>query len=232
MSVTVKCSDLISQFKGLGDEQFSEWVVKAEMVAKIQKIDDLSNFIPLFLSAGALAVYQGLSDEVKGNYQQLKKALNAAFSANSFKAYEMFTRRYLLENESIDVYLAELKRLAELIVSSNSEEWVKCAFISGLPLDLKTHVYSLHGLGEMSLQEVATRTRAVRDCVRTNSMEVKHECLAMRKEPMRKDERGCFECGSVNHWKRFCPKLRMSYGKINQNQLGVRKSENFKGEQC
>jgi hypothetical protein len=115
MSLSVKCGDLISQFKGTESGDFLEWITKVELVAKIQKIESLHDFVPLFLSGGALAVYLGLSEEVHKDYQLLKRALTASFSVNSFTAYEMFAHRHLQENESIDVYVADLKRLAYLV---------------------------------------------------------------------------------------------------------------------
>ena len=48
MSVNVKSSDLIKSYDGTGD--FLEWVQKLELVAELQKITELQNFLPLFLN--------------------------------------------------------------------------------------------------------------------------------------------------------------------------------------
>ena len=96
-----------------------------ELVAKLQNVDELHVVLPLFLSGGAFAVY--LSDEIKEDYKEVKNALTTAFSASPATAYEEFINRRLKENESVDVYLAELTRLSKLISSHVSEEWIRCA---------------------------------------------------------------------------------------------------------
>ena len=84
----MKCSDLIRQFDGSGN--FLEWIEKLELVAKLQQINDLRQFLPLFLSGGAFAVYQSLSQADKDDYLAMKHSLTSAFSVGQLKAYEMF----------------------------------------------------------------------------------------------------------------------------------------------
>lgn len=110
---STRFSDLIKQYDGSG--YFSEWLKKLELVCKLQKVNVFSTVIPLFLSGGAFAVYDGLGEDVKSNYTSLTQALNQAFSANCFQAYEEFISRRLLPGESVDVYASDLKRLAKLV---------------------------------------------------------------------------------------------------------------------
>ena len=84
-NVSLRCSDLIRQYDGTGD--FLEWLHKLEIVAKLQGINDLHNFVPLFLSGGAFAVYQGLGADTKSDYGELKSALV------QFSAFVEFTSR-------------------------------------------------------------------------------------------------------------------------------------------
>ena len=63
MAVQLRCGDLIKPFSGEGD--FAEWVKKTELVAALQSIKDLEQFIPLFLSDGAFAVYEALLTTTK-----------------------------------------------------------------------------------------------------------------------------------------------------------------------
>ena len=86
MSIFVEFADLVSQYDGSGE--FSEWIQKLELVAKIQKVDDLHVVLPLLLSGGAFAVYQGLSEDVKEDYANVRNALTAAFSSSPLTAYE------------------------------------------------------------------------------------------------------------------------------------------------
>jgi len=59
----------------------------------------------------------------------VKKALVAAFSPNCFEAYKQFTGRRLEDGESVDVYAADLERLATLVAN----KWLKGGFVAGLP---------------------------------------------------------------------------------------------------
>ena len=59
--MSVKFSDIVRQNDGESD--FFEWAEKLELVAKLQKVKELENFLPLFLTGGAFLVYQGLSGE-------------------------------------------------------------------------------------------------------------------------------------------------------------------------
>ena len=93
--MAVKLSDLIKCYENSKGEDFGVWIDKLELVAKLQKITDLTAFLPLFLAGDAFAVYKQLSDEVKTDFGQLKKALLTAFSVNNFNAYEQLRMRTL-----------------------------------------------------------------------------------------------------------------------------------------
>ena len=67
---SVKVESLIKQFE---DGNIAEWLKKLELVARLQKVDDVCSFLPLFLAGGAFKVYEGLSSETKNDYGKLKK---------------------------------------------------------------------------------------------------------------------------------------------------------------
>ena len=79
--MSLNVGNLISQFDG-GD--IMEWIGKVELVARLQKQNDLCSFLPLFLLGGAFKVYDSLSDKTKRDYGRLKKALIRAFSVDKY----------------------------------------------------------------------------------------------------------------------------------------------------
>ena len=68
MAVSIKCSEVIQPYND--DADCAEWLRKVELVAKLQSIDDLEKFVPLFLTGGAFAVYVSLSEDQKNIFFQ------------------------------------------------------------------------------------------------------------------------------------------------------------------
>ena len=84
-SLTVKFTDMIGQFRG--SEDFSEWLKKFELVLTLQGLSDFEKVLPLFLTGEAFAVFDGLEEKEKKDYEAMKKALMKAFYLNKFSAY-------------------------------------------------------------------------------------------------------------------------------------------------
>lgn len=201
--VNIKCSDIIKQFDGSTD--FAEWIQKLELVAKLQKVKELENFLPLFLTGGAFAVYQGLKDGDKADYELVKKALTLAFSVDQFSAYEELVSRKLSAGESADVYLSDLNRLSGLISKSKKDDWTRCAFVAGLPEDIKRQLRASCSVGTMDIQELVEKTR--------NLLKSNEACLVGAIGKAKPDshtsvnmgELTCFSCGKRGHFRRQCP---------------------------
>jgi hypothetical protein len=200
-SVSLKCSDLIKQLNGDGD--FSVWIAKLELVAKLQKVDNLENFLPLFLFGGAFAVYKSLSETVRGDYGKLKEALMRAFTVNQFRAYEEFMGRTLRIGEAVDVYLSDLQRLADLVSKTHDEEWIKCALVNGLPVDVKTQLTAACTLENMSLQEITQRARAL---INSGDAVSGLSSLAIKHLPAKPRVIKCFFCQEEGHFSSRCPR--------------------------
>ena len=206
-AMSIKYTDIIKQFEG--NEDFSEWIRKLELVAKLQNVKELEKFLPLFLSGGAFSVYESLEDRVKMDYKQLKAALMKSFSFNQFKAYEEFTSRRHLPYESVDVYLSDLKKLASLVDGAgNNEEWMKCAFVNGLREETKKQLIAACELEKMSLAEVAERARMLVSADRSF-----HAVVAIKKGNADRytthaDRKPrpviCYSCNKEGHISRFC----------------------------
>ncbi|CDW58762.1 hypothetical protein TTRE_0000708701 [Trichuris trichiura] len=77
-------------------------------------ITNIANVVPLRLTGSAFAVYLQLTDEEKKSAEEVKQNLLATFAVDSFLAYKQFVARRLGGDESLDVFLVELRRLASL----------------------------------------------------------------------------------------------------------------------
>ncbi|KRY40951.1 hypothetical protein T01_13273, partial [Trichinella spiralis] len=117
----------------------------------------------LRLTGGAFAVYLQLSADESSSVDNVKEAFLDAFMTDSFVAYDQFVSRKLGPDESSDVLLAELRRLATLI-GVVSEKALACAFVAGVPQHVRQlrighrSEKELHGgRGAVPIQRNATR---------------------------------------------------------------------------
>lgn len=226
-NVTLKYADIIPQFDGTGD--FAEWIDKLELVAKLQSVKNMESFLPLFLSGGAFQVFQGLTEDQKTDYEEVKRSLLRAFSINQFLAYDVLVHRKLGIGEPVDVYLADLTRLLRLIQKGHvSDDVLKCSFVAGLPESCKKQIQGVCLMGEMTLGEVVIRARTLiksdETCVVANisynqpsfpqrnykkvvcyhcnkTGHLSRDCFEKKKTNVRR----CYGCGSVDHIVGSCP---------------------------
>ena len=78
--------DVIPPFSGEGD--VVGWIKKVNLVARLQKVQDLASFIPLFLHGDALALYLEMNNEDLVRAEQIEMRLVTAFTEGPFEAYE------------------------------------------------------------------------------------------------------------------------------------------------
>lgn len=205
---TPRFADVITQFDGSSD--FAEWVKKLELVAKLQKVNELENFLPLYLVGKAFAVYDSLSDNDKSDYKRLKACLLKAFSLDSFSAFEGLLSRRLQVGESVDVYLADLRRLVGLI--GDQQELLKTAFVCGLPTEMKVQLKAATALGSMKMEEVAERARTISFEDRSGAISAVASRSGPRRNPSPAKRINCYRCGDPSHIARSCPTRKASRG--------------------
>jgi len=202
--MALKYSDLIKQYEGIGD--FAEWVEKFELVAKLQNVKDWSVFLPLFLSEGAFSVYKEISDEDKKCYTTVKQCLLRAFSRDQFSAYADLSQRKCRIGESVDVYLADVKRLVYLANGNETigvENWIKCAFVAGLPENAQHQLKLTCSLSYASVEDILIKAR---DLMRCEELYAIQSC-AIGESKKSSEVKGivCFNCQRTGHISRYCP---------------------------
>ena len=151
---------LIPDFSGDATQNVVELLEKAELVCDLRGIAHLETVIPHRLTGGAFAVYQQVPDADKLNVGKITKALRTAFAVDSFTAYEQFVRRRLQPGKMVDVFLAELRRLA-VPFGGLSDKMLACAFVAGLPDTVKQLLRAGSRMDVLRLSHILTRARAV-----------------------------------------------------------------------
>ena len=197
---------LIPEFDGTA-QPVSEWLEKTELVCELQgMVTGLQNVVPLRLKGGAFSVYQQLGAKQKQSYNDIKRALLSAFALDKFRAYDLFVERKLKSGEAVDVYLADLRRLASLF-GGLSDEALGCAFIAGLPQGARQVMRSGASIEAMSLEELLNRARALLVDVETGSAAAAITGGADGGR-FRQDSSAnvviCYSCRQPNHMARDC----------------------------
>ena len=197
--------DMIRPFKGEGD--LVAWLSKVKLVAKLQKIDDLSVFIPLFLEGDALAIYLELSSSEQASADTIEARLKEAFTDGPFEAYGKLVRMKWA-GEPVDVYANEIKRLAGLagFFGEGLDRIIKLTFVNGFPDNISIELQQVANILTVSMSEILVRARILAPgktpTVTATAIKVK-EGFGTRSGESRSFKGQCYRCGGP-HMVRNC----------------------------
>lgn len=195
---------LIPLFDGSdSDLCVQEWIEKVELICRLSGVQRIECVLPMRLSGGAYAVYQQLSEDERRDFACIKSALFTAFALDSVSAWKEFTARKLRPGETVDVYLAELRRLAVLF-GGISEKGLTCAFIAGMPESVEELLRASSQVEDMHISEVLARARAI---LKKGPVTVEQAAAAQPTQRQTKESvtpTSCYKCGGPNHLARDC----------------------------
>ena len=133
---------------------------KAELVCWLSGVKNTECVVPMHLSGGAYAVYQQLSEEKRVDFACIKDVLYTAFALSPVTAYKEFAARRLRPEETVDVFLAELRKLATQF-GGMTERGLVCAFIAGLPEHAENLLQATTRVDDLPRSEILARDRAI-----------------------------------------------------------------------
>ena len=125
-------SDVIKPFSGESD--VVAWLKKVRLVARLQNVDDVASFLPLYLEGDALALYMEMEEASQRDIEQIEARLKEAFTDNAFAAYRKLTL-VRWAGERVDVFASKIRQLIGLagFEGAETEKLTKLAFIIGFP---------------------------------------------------------------------------------------------------
>lgn len=195
---------LIPEFDG-SNASVEEWLDKTELVCQLRGVTDVQTVVPLRLTGGAFSVYQQLKPEEKLQYSAVKAALLRAFAVDKFQAYEEFTARRLRVGESVDVYLADLRRLASLF-GGLGDTALMCGFVAGLPEAARHTLRAGCRMESLTLAELVERARALmaENAVAAAAVAAAAAAAAPARSRQTAASFRCYRCGRAGHFARDC----------------------------
>ena len=112
----------------------------------------------LRLTKGANAVYQQLGDDA--DLEEIKRALYTAFGTDPFIEWKQFVGQRLKPGETVDVYLADLMRLA-VPFGRAIDHILECAFMAWLPDDISWLLWASTKLDKLGIDKLLTRAQNI-----------------------------------------------------------------------
>ena len=195
----MQIKDFLQPFDGTGD--VIQWLTKLDLVAKLRKIKNVAEVIPLFLEGPAFSVYSEMAEGEKQDAACIRQAMITAFATNPFRAYEEMCRR-VWRDEPVDVYLTDLRRLARL-AGVTSELLLLRAFVVGLPSAVSRELRALPGVERMPLSDVVERARCLVGELVERPVAVSTAAATVRGGTARRAGVRCYGCGGP-HLLKFC----------------------------
>jgi len=213
---------MVKPFNGNGDVCL--WLKKMKLVAKTKKSKDLATIIPLFLEDQAFMVFDHMDVVDQEDADKIEKALLEAFSMDVFQAYDAFRAREW-SNEPVDVFLADLVRLANLADLSD-ENLIKRAFVVGLPGQVSRTLRATARIQDLGMADISHQARILMSEYQESMCSVasRHQNApklrtrpdqAQKTDTPRTDQRKpilCWSCGQNGHISRFCPSKKTGNG--------------------
>lgn len=195
-----------------GSTDVMEWITRAEMFCQLRGVA-IESVLPLRLTGGAFSVLSQLRDASRHSMAAVKEALYVAFALNQYGSHEIFAEHCLQPDQSVDVFVADLRRLSALL-GGVSGRTLACAFVVGLPDDVRHAVCAGLRAEGLDLHSVLVRACVVLtdECVAAAGISTSREQSSASARDRWQTQapgglrrvRRCWTCGKPGHFAAAC----------------------------
>ena len=214
------------------DEFWQQFLV----VCKLQKLSDEKarmGTLPLYLSGEAFTVWSSMEEADHEDDSKVKGRLAESFSMLPGEAYSFVKRRKRVD-ESVDAYLADLRRL--LGISGHKEDgggkdpMLMEQFLAGLPKNLADQLRLSNAATASGLSIAAISSQARALCAVTAASAGTDQKAAVTGAVSQQSSAMCYECNQTGHTKRDCPTLfcKVYFGSVKSKTRGFKPLKIYK----
>ena len=218
MSSSVGLS-LLKAFGGGRSEDLETFLAKFKVVAKIQgwqTKEKRAEYLPLFLDKDAFTVWSQLDDSSRKDDTLIYEQLRSAFGSTKEEAYVKFVRRQLRTDETVDVYMADLRRLLRCSGHTEVSEdpVLKQQFLSGLPVEFAGQICLQNAASSLKICQCADQVKALRSAQRVTRQFPSSVSAAASSSNKGSSSTAvpssvlCFHCKQSGHKRSLCPQLK------------------------
>ena len=129
------------------------------MATAAASITNVTKILPAFLRGDAFAVFANLPADRRASYEAISEALTTAFGMDEHVAFQELVTLRWREGEPVDVFVADLRRLASL--AGVQERVVRMVLLNGLPGQVGMQIKTTPRIKTMTMDQVVTLARAL-----------------------------------------------------------------------
>lgn len=196
------------------EDNLDEFWQKFQVVCNLQKHADgkaRMGVLPLYLTGEAFTVWSTMEKADQEDEDKVQSRLAESFSMLPGEAYSSFVRRKKRVDESVDAYLADLRRLMRISGhkedSGGKDPMLVEQFLVGMPKQLADQLRLSNAATATGLTISAISSQARALCAAAAGC-VGDRDFSVTGAASHQPSKLCYECQQTGHVRRECPKLK------------------------
>ena len=210
--MSVKLEGFVKPFKGKNDN-WDVFSSKFDVLAEVSGWDTNAKKmarLPLFLEGDAYLVFSRMPEADRKDKEKVRATMIKSFNVSKSEAYSKFKCRQLRQDESVDAFAADLRRLLSL--AGHNDEGDKDAVVieqmlAGVPVEVSQQVRLSFAGKDLTVSGCSDAVRALMAAA-PGAVVAAASGGHRDRTPSTSRSTMCFRCGEVGHVRRNCPQAK------------------------